>query len=276
MSAEAMLPLPHRVLSREQENGDSATLVLEPVEQPLPRFQPGQFTMLCAPGVGEIAVSISGGPSGDDGRLIHTIRDVGAVSGALHSARIGSVIGARGPYGTGWEVATAAGADLVIVAGGLGLAPLRPVVLEVLRTRGDFARVVVVIGARRPAEFLYASEMAGWAARDDLEVEVTVDWPSADWEGPVGFVTEPLGRVALDPRRTVAFLCGPEPMMRFGAEVLIAKGLPPSRIQVSLERNMKCGVALCGHCQLGPLLLCRDGPVVTYDVAEPLLMIREL
>lgn len=271
-----MLPLPYRVQSREQENADSATLVLAPVDQPLPRFGAGQFAMLCAPGVGEIAISISGDPTSYDGRLVHTIRDVGAVSRALHDAAIGQVIGARGPYGVGWEVATAAGADLVVVAGGVGLAPLRPVVLETLRSRGDFGRVTLIVGARRAAEFLFAAELVDWAALPGVEVHLTVDWPTAGWTGSVGFVTEPLARVAFDPGRTVAFLCGPEPMMRFGAEMLISKGLPATRIRLSLERNMQCGVGLCGHCQLGPLLLCRDGPVVTYDLAAPLLKIREL
>lgn len=276
MIADPTLPRPHRLVSRRQETQDSATLVLEAVDSPLPRFSAGQFTMLCVPGVGEVAISISGDPTSGDGRLVQTIRDVGAVSRALSDAPVGRVIGARGPYGTGWDVTSAASGSVVIVAGGIGLAPLRPVVLEALRTRSVFTRVVLIAGARRPAEFLFVSELADWTARGDIEVELTVDSPVAGWSGSVGFVTEPLGRLTLDPKRTVAFLCGPEPMMRFGAETLISKGVPPGRIRLSLERNMKCGIGLCGHCQLGPLLLCRDGPVVTYDVAAPLIKIREL
>ncbi len=273
---DPMLPVPYRVAGRRIETLDSATLYLEPVGDSLPPFSAGQFTMLYAPGVGEVAISISGDPGARDGCLHQTIRDVGAVSRALHRAEPGAVVGARGPYGRGWDVASAAGHDLVIVAGGVGLAPLRPVVLDALADRDAFGRVILIIGARRPDEFLFREQIAAWTKRGDLEVLLTVDAPAAGWSGPVGFVTEPLARVDIDPERTVAFLCGPEPMMRFSAEVLLRKSLPPEQIRVSLERNMKCGVALCGHCQLGPLLVCRDGPVVTYDQAAPLLTVREL
>jgi NAD(P)H-flavin reductase len=232
--------------------------------------------MVCAPGVGEIAISVSGDPSAPGDRLSQTVRNVGAVSRALRDAPIGSVVGVRGPYGVGWDVASAAGQDVVVVAGGLGLAPLRPVVLSVLAQRGTFGRVTLVAGARGPEEFLFRDELAAWQADDDLDVELTVDVPNHGWAGPVGFVTESLARVRMDGARTVVFLCGPEPMMRFSADVLRRKGVPPERIRLSLERNMKCGIALCGHCQLGPLIVCRDGPVVTYAVAEPLLTVREL
>jgi NAD(P)H-flavin reductase len=273
---DPMLPVPYRVAGRRVETLDSATLYLEPVAESLPPFAAGQFTMLYAPGVGEVAISISGDPAERDGCLHQTIRDVGAVSRALHHAEPGSLVGARGPYGRGWDVASAAGKDRVIVAGGVGLAPLRPVVLDALADRRSFGRVVLIIGARRPDEFLFREQIAAWTGRGDLEVLLTVDVPAAGWNGPVGFVTEPLGRIGVHPDRTVAFLCGPEPMMRFSADVLLRKSVPAEQIRVSLERNMKCGVALCGHCQLGPLLVCRDGPVVTYDQAAPLLTVREL
>ena len=276
MPAEPMLPVAHRVVDRRVETGDSATLLMEPVEEALAPFEAGQFTMLYARGVGEIAISISGDPSVNGGTLTHTIRDVGAVSRALHDAEPGTVIGARGPFGTGWDLDSAAGHDVVIVAGGVGLAPLRPVVLGALANRGAFGRVTLIAGARGPAEFLFRDQLSDWVARPDLDVELTVDVPASDWTGPVGFVTEPLARLSLDPDRTTAFVCGPEPMMRFSAEVLLGKRVPATSIRVSLERNMKCGVGLCGHCQLGPLLLCRDGPVVDYAQAEPLLIVREL
>ncbi len=271
-----MLPRPYRVAGRTAETHDSATLVLEPVGEPIAPFAPGQFTMLCVPGVGEVAISISGDPTAGDGRLVQTIRSVGSVSRALHDARPGTLIGVRGPYGIGWGVDAARGGDVVVVAGGVGLAPLRPVLLGVLAERTAYGRVVLVAGARTPGEFLFRDELAEWTARPDVHVEQTVDVPVAGWAGPVGFVTEALARIALDPSRTTAFVCGPEPMMRFSADRLQRKGLSPLRIRVSLERNMKCGVGLCGHCQLGPLIVCRDGPVVTYDVAESLLAVREL
>ncbi|WP_405067637.1 FAD/NAD(P)-binding protein [Kribbella sp. NBC_01510] len=269
-----MLPVRYRVTSRTVETRDSATLRLEPVDRPLAPFRPGQFAMLYAYGVGEVPISISG--IGDDGTLVHTVRSVGAVSKALHDARPGSVIGVRGPFGTAWAPEAAAGNDLVVVAGGIGLAPLRPLLLEALAERPAYRKIVLVAGARTPDEFLFRAELDRWAARDDLDVELTVDRPAPGWDGAVGFVTEPMSRLRIDPDRTVAFLCGPEPMMRFGARVLIAGRLPAGRIRVSLERSMKCGVALCGHCQLGPLLICRDGPVVDYATVEPLLAVPQL
>jgi NAD(P)H-flavin reductase len=269
-----MLPTPYVVIDRHVETVDSATLVLDPVDGALPPFEPGQFTMLCVAGVGEVAISISGDPG--DGTLCQTIRDVGAVSRALHDAEPGATIGVRGPFGVGWDVSSAHDYDVVVVAGGVGLAPLRPVVLTLLADRMKFGRAVLVAGARKPEEFLFREQLLGWTQRPDFEVELTVDVPAPGWAGPVGFVTEPLGRLDVDPERTIAFVCGPEPMMRFSANVLLRKGVPAEHIRVSLERNMKCGVALCGHCQLGPLLVCRDGPVVTYDVAAPLLAVRGL
>jgi NAD(P)H-flavin reductase len=269
-SSEPMLPVPYRVAERVVETRDSVTLALTPAGRPLPPFLAGQFMMLAAPGIGEIAISVSGDPAAADGTLVHTIRAVGAVSMVLHDAGPGTVLGVRGPFGTSWDIGSAAGRDLLIVAGGVGLAPLRPVVLGALAARGRFGRVVVIAGARTPAEFLFRGELDAWAVRNnDLEAELTIDQPAVGWDGTVGFVTEPLARLSLDPH-TTAFLCGPEPMMRFCARVLLGKGMRPRDIRVSLERNMQCGIGLCGHCQLGPILACRDGPVIDWELAEPL------
>ncbi|HET6211169.1 MAG TPA: FAD/NAD(P)-binding protein [Jatrophihabitans sp.] len=282
MTGDPMLPVPYRVADRRTENHDSVTLRLEPVGVPLAGCLPGQFTMLYARGIGEIAISVSGGPNGidgtdsTDGTLSQTVRDVGAVSAALTRAAVGDVLGVRGPFGTDWGLQTAEGRDLVIVAGGLGLAPLRPVLLGALANRTAYRRIVLVAGARGPAEFLFTDQLKAWAALPGLELQLTVDQPAPGWSGPVGFVTEPLARLELDPARTTAFVCGPEPMMRFSANVLLGKGVAASDIRLSLERDMKCGVGLCGHCQLGPLLVCRDGPVVDYAIARPLLAVREL
>jgi NAD(P)H-flavin reductase len=186
------------------------------------------------------------------------------------------VIGVRGPFGHGWHLDRATGRDLVIVAGGVGLAPLRPVVLGALARRGDFGRIVLVAGARSPQEFLFAGQLAQWADDPRIEVRLTVDQPATGWDGQVGFVTEPLRTLDIDAERTIAFVCGPEPMMRFSANMLLVKQVPAANIRISLERNMQCGIGLCGHCQLGPLLVCRDGPVVDYERARPLLTSREL
>ena len=273
-STAAMAPVPYRVLSRVVENADSVTLHLGPVDAALPNALPGEFMMIYAFGVGEVAISTSGINS--DGTLTHTIRSVGAVSAALCAAEPGATLGVRGPFGTSWGLADAAGRDLLVVAGGVGLAPLRPVVLGALAEREQYGRVILIAGARQTGDFLYAAELAAWQADSRLETHLTVDVPIHGWQGETGFVTEPLRRLSLQPGRTTAFLCGPEPMMRFGADALIARGLAERDIRVSLERNMECGIGWCGHCQLGPLLLCRDGPVVGYDVARPLLEVEEL
>jgi NAD(P)H-flavin reductase len=272
----AMAPVPYRVRSRVVENADSVTLCLEPVSAGVHAPGAGEFNMLYAFGVGEVAISVSGDPSCTDGTLTHTIRSVGAVSAALCAAEPGSTLGVRGPFGTTWGLREAVGRDLVIVAGGVGLAPLRPVVLGALADRDRYGRVVLIAGSRSQREFLYRAQLADWQQDPRLEVHLTVDVPIQGWAGETGFVTEPLRRLNLDPQRTTAFLCGPEAMMRFGAQALMAKNIAAQDIRVSLERNMQCGAGWCGHCQLGPLLLCRDGPVVGYDVARPLLEVEEL
>lgn len=275
-SAPTMSPVPYRVRSRVVENADSVTLRLEPQARVLDAPLPGEFMMLYVFGVGEVAISVSGVPAQGEVILTHTIRAVGAVSSALCAAEPGSTVGVRGPFGTGWGLSEAAGRDLVIVAGGVGLAPLRPVVLGALAGRERYGRVILIAGARAERDFLFDGELSQWQSDPRLEVHRTVDVPIQGWPGETGLVTEPLRRLVLEPGRTTAFLCGPEPMMRSAAEALRGKGVAGRDIRVSLERNMQCGVGWCGHCQLGPLLLCRDGPVVGYDVAAPLLRVAEL
>lgn len=271
MNSDPWLPRPYRVASRTAETSDSATLTLIPAGERLPEFRPGQFAMLYAHGVGEIPISVSAIPG--DGRLVHTIRAVGAVSRALHDAGPGTVMGVRGPFGTAWRLD--GDEDLLLVAGGIGLAPLRPVLRHAV-TRCSSRRVILIAGARTPADLLYQEELRALSDVDGIEVVLTVDRGGDGWAGRVGFVTEPLATHPLDPARTTALLCGPEPMMRFCARALLARGVPAEQIEVSLERNMQCGTGLCGHCQLGPLLVCRDGPVVGYPVAEPLFLVKEL
>jgi NAD(P)H-flavin reductase len=271
-----MTPIPYRVRARVVENFESATICLEPVGRRLAPPAPGQFMMLYAFGVGEIAMSVSGVPSSVDDVLGHTIRSVGAVSKALHDAGVDTVVGVRGPFGTDWGLESCIGRDLVIVAGGCGLAPLRPVIVQVLAQRSRFGRVVLVAGARTPEHFLFRDEADEWSQNPLLDAALTVDAAGPEWPWQVGLVTAPLRRLTLEPGRTTAMICGPEPMMRFSALALIEQGMAANDIRVSLERNMQCGIGWCGHCQLGPLLLCRDGPVVGYDVAAPLLRIKEL
>lgn len=272
----AMAPVSYRVRSKVVENADSVTFCLEPVATGIVAPTPGEFNMLYAFGVGEVAISVSGDPSLTDGTITHTIRSVGAVSAALCALEPGSTVGVRGPFGTSWGLEEATGRDLVVVAGGVGLAPLRPVVLGALAQRQRYGRVVLIAGARGRQDFLYTDELAAWQDDPRLEVHLTVDVPIQGWPGEIGFVTAPLLGLNLQPERTTAFLCGPEVMMGSSAKVLVSKGVAEQDVRVSLERNMQCGIGWCGHCQLGPLLLCRDGPVVGYDVARPLLEVKEL
>jgi NAD(P)H-flavin reductase len=269
-----MVPEPYRVARRVQETEDTWTLHLEPLGAPiLPA--PGQFDMLYAFGVGEVPISTSGMPD-PGGALTHTIRAVGPVTQALCASEQGEVVGVRGPYGTTWPLERAAGGDLVIVAGGIGLAPLRPAVYHALAHRGNFDAVSLLVGARTPGDLLYVHELEQWRGRFDVEVGVTVDSAAADWHGRVGVVTKLIPGAAFDPERTTALVVGPELMIRFTVAALLERGVAKERIHVSMERNMRCGVGHCGHCQLGPVLVCRDGPVFPYPEIEQLMEVREL
>ncbi|QHC27006.1 oxidoreductase [Streptomyces sp. GS7] len=266
------MPVVYRVAGRTDETSDTAEIVLDPVAAPLPPFVPGQFAMVYAFGIGDIPLSASGV---DGHRLTHTVRAVGAVSRALQGLPPGATVGVRGPFGIGWELFAAQGRDVLVVAGGLGLAPLRPLVRAVLAARRQYGRLTVLIGARTPGDLLCTRDLDDWRAAG-ARVEVTVDRPDDSWQGDVGVVTGLLDRSEFDPANTAAFVCGPEVMMRATARDLVHRGLAPHRVRISLERTMHCGTGHCGHCQLGPLLLCRDGPVVPWDIAEPLLSVREL
>ncbi len=270
-----MWPARYLVAGRREETYDTVTLLLRPAGRPIQVPRPGQFTMLYAFGAGEVPVSVSGIGEAPGHVLVQTIRAVGAVTRALCAARPGDMIGVRGPFGTDWRVSGADGRDVLIVAGGIGLAPLRPVLLAALAERARYARVVLLVGARSPADLAFTREFDTWRRRG-ADVRVTVDHGDADWDGRVGLVTGLIKDAIADPAGTAAFVCGPEIMTRLSAQALVDAGIPAREILVSLERNMRCGVALCGHCQLGPLLLCRDGPVVSYAEAAPLLAIREL
>jgi NAD(P)H-flavin reductase len=274
--AEAtIVPRSFRVTSRRRDTVDTFTLALEPVDGASLPFSAGQFTMLSAFGVGEVPISISGDPT-RPGPLLHTVRDVGGVTHALVRASRGDVLGVRGPFGRGWDVADAQGGDVVIVAGGIGLAPLRPALLEVLADRDRYRRVVLLYGTRSPDDVLFERDLETWRGRFDLEVDVTVDYGPPDWRGRVGLVTGLIARAGFDPGSTLALTCGPELMMRRVAEGLVDRGVPADRIRLSMERNMVCGIGLCGHCQVREIFTCLDGPVLTYDVVATLLDLREV
>jgi NAD(P)H-flavin reductase len=271
---DPMLPRRFHVVDTHLETRDTVTLSLVPEDGVDLAFAAGQFTMMHAFGVGEVPISISGDPAG--GVLKHTIRDVGAVTHALVRAPRGAVVGVRGPYGTGWEVERGAGGDVVVVAGGIGLAPLRPALLQLAAHRSEYKRVVLLYGARSPEDILFGDDLDLWVREHDIDVAVTVDYGPPSWTGRVGLVTTLVARAGFDPHTCQALVCGPEVMMRYAATALVDRGVPPGRIRLSMERNMKCGVGLCGHCQMRELILCVDGPVFDYDQLAPLMDIREL
>jgi anaerobic sulfite reductase subunit B len=266
-----MAPRPFAVTRRRKETEDTWTLELEPGGGEPLSVAPGQFTMLYAFGIGEVPISVSGDV---EGPLVHTVRAVGAVSQAICGAKRGAVLGVRGPFGNAWPVEAALGGDAIVIAGGIGLAPLRPVVYELLRHRGELGEAVLLYGSRRPAELLYTRELERWRKR--LQVDVTVDAADSSWTGKVGFVAKLVASARFDPAAASAFICGPEIMMRTSVDALLERGVAPDRIYVSMERNMQCGVGHCGHCQLGPTMICRDGPVYRWDEVEALMKVREL
>ncbi|HXQ14229.1 MAG TPA: FAD/NAD(P)-binding protein [Caulobacteraceae bacterium] len=267
-----MVPRVGRVRRRRRESPSVWTLE---IEADGPAAAPGQFNMLTAFGIGEAAISLSGDPA-VPGRLIHTIRAVGPVSRALTRLGAGEALGLRGPYGAGWPLAEAAGRDVVIVAGGLGLAPLRPALYRLLAERERYGRVLLLYGARSPADILFRRELESWRKRLDVGIEVTVDHAGSDWRGHVGVATALIGRAGFDPARTIAMICGPEIMMRFSIAALRDAGVTSQTIFLSMERNMKCAIGLCGHCQLGPVFVCREGPVFRHDRVAGLMTPKEL
>jgi NAD(P)H-flavin reductase len=272
-AAGAMVPQPFRVIEREQETSDTWTLTLAPVAGDGIFPAPGQFTMIYAFGVGEIPISVS---AADGERLVHTVRAVGAVSAAICAAQPGAVLGIRGPFGTSWPVRESAGRDVVVVAGGVGLAPLRMAVRALEHSRSDYGEVTLLYGGRTPEDLLFRDELDALRERAKLSVEVTVDAARPDWHGRVGVVPKLIEGASFDPASVIALVCGPEVMMHFSVIALRQRGVGPERIHLSMERNMRCAVGHCGHCQLGPMLICRDGAVFSYDRLEPLMGVREL
>jgi NAD(P)H-flavin reductase len=261
----AMAPRPFRVVARRQDTHDTATLDLIPLYGEQATFKSGQFMMLYAFGVGEIAVSISGGALPGE-PLRHTIRDVGAVSHALVSSQVGDVIGVRGPFGTSWDAMDAVGKDLMFVAGGIGLAPLRPSILEAVRRRGEFRRVILLYGSRPGEGFLFTDEIEDWERHHGFVVH----------QGVRAGLAKQLEDPAFDPHRILTLACGPDIMMETAARSLVEHGVPAENVRLSMERSMHCGIGLCGHCQLREAFLCVDGPVFGYDSLIPLLATEEL
>lgn len=263
--SDPMVPEAFRIERLKRETEDTFTLELIPVlESSKISFLPGQFNMLYVFGVGEVPISISSDP-GKMSRLEHTTRRVGTVTKAMGLLKPGDNIGVRGPYGSHWPVAEEDGRDFVVIAGGIGLAPLRPVLYHLMAQREKYRNIVLLYGARSPEEILYKRELERWRGKFDLEVQVTVDRGASGWRGNVGVVTPLVARAPFNPSNTVALVCGPEIMMRFATMELQKRGVPPERTYLSMERNMKCALGYCGHCQFGSMFVCKDGPVFRLD-----------
>ncbi len=275
MHIDPMIPRLFLVKRKVRESHDTVTLDLQP-ENPeeKPEFSPGQFNMLYTFGIGEVPISISGPAKGSD-RYLQTIRGVGKVTQALNRLQRGQSVGLRGPFGNAWPIEEAKGRDVIIMAGGIGLAPLRPAIYSLLAQRHQYGDICLLYGARTQEDLLFLKEFESWRGRYGVQVRVTIDTGDQNWKGNVGVVTTLIPRVSFEPSNSIAMICGPEIMMRFSAMELIHAGLSEDKIYITMERNMKCAVGFCGHCQFGPAFICKDGPVFRYDRIKPFISLRE-
>ena len=257
-----LLPEPAEILEKRSFGSDLYAYrlrLIDPAARPRFDFQPGQFNMVYVPGVVVVAISISSDP--DDEDLEHTIRIVGRVTRVIEGLGPGSVLGLRGPYGNGWPLQQARFKDVLVVTGGLGCAPVSGAIDYMFRRRASFGRITILHGVKKPADLVHRSRFEAWRRDSDARVLLTSDQPDRAWRDRTGVVTELFEEVEFDPARTVVLMCGPEVMMRYAIKILRARGLADDRIHLSLERNMKCAVGWCGHCQLGPEFVCKDGPI---------------
>lgn len=271
-----MLPRPFQVVSTRQETHDVTTIMLEPGDgRSCFMFEPAQIVMVGLPGVGEVPISISSHPDGS--RCIAlTIRAAGAVTSGILDVPVGGTLSIRGPYGVPWPMDLALGNETLFVAGGLGLAPLRSALLAVADDVEPTTPSVLLYGAKTPGDLLFRADLEIWSEQEALEVITTTDRGDETWDGRVGLVTEFLDEALERLDEPVTLLCGPDVMIRIVCGELIDRGRPADSIWVTMERNMKCGIGLCGHCQFGPHFLCKDGPVFRYDRVMALFGIAEV
>jgi NAD(P)H-flavin reductase len=258
-------PFMARITFIKKETYDTSTYGLQLKENPGFSFLPGQFNMVGIPEVGEAPISFSSEP-GEKNKFQHTIRAVGRVTQAMAQRKKGDRLQIRGPYGRGWPLKEARGKNILVVAGGIGLAPLRGFLLYIWKNHNDFGKVVILYGARTPDDLLFKEELPLWRKKPNTQLLLTVDEipPGTRWKENQGVVTTLFDRVGVSPDNTLALICGPEIMMRFVVVGFLQRGYAGSRLYLSLERRMKCGIGQCGHCQIGPKYVCRDGPVFSY------------
>lgn len=272
MNAKAdLLPKIYPLKSITQDTSDVFSLVLEDKKE-IP-FLPGQFNMLYLFGFGQVAISLSGHPEKKN-EWTHTIRAVGKLTEGLQRLRPGDEIGITGPFGNSWPLPKK-GTDVVVIAGGLGLAPLRPLLYLLADHRADYKSVTLLYGAKKPDELLFQDELETWKKKG-FAIEITVDIADANWKGKVGVVTKLIPGHMQNPQNKIVYICGPEIMMKFSLIEVTKTKVPDDQIYLSIERNMQCGVGFCGHCQYGPYFVCKDGPVFSYDQLKPWFNIEEL
>ncbi|MGH0030189.1 MAG: FAD/NAD(P)-binding protein [Myxococcota bacterium] len=276
-SAQALVPEPAEIVEKRSFGSELHAYRLrlrDPAACARFDFLPGQFNMVYVPGVGEVAISISSDP--DDEDLEHTIRIVGRTTRVIDRLDVGDVLGLRGPYGSFWPLLEARWKDVVVVTGGLGCAPVTGAIDYMFRRRGSYGRISILHGVKKPADLVHRERFDAWRREPDTHVGLTADQPDRAWRDRVGVVTELFEEVEIDPVRTIAFMCGPQIMSKLAVRILERRGVPAERIFLSLERSMKCAVGLCGHCQLGPAFVCKDGPIFSHARIGRFLEVRGL
>ena len=276
-SAGYLAPEPAEIVEKRSFGPDIHAYrlrLLDPGARPRFDFVPGQFNMVYAPGVGEVAISVSSDP--EDELLEHTIRIVGGTTRVIERLGVGDVLGIRGPYGSGWPLQEARWKDVVVVTGGLGCAPVTGAIDYMFRRRASYGRITILHGVKKPADLVHRERFESWRREPNTFVHLTSDEPDRRWRDRTGVVTELFEEAEIDPGRSVVFMCGPEIMMRYAVDILRRRGVSESRIYVSIERNMKCAVGLCGHCQFGPEFVCKDGPIFPFRRIAPFFGVRGL
>lgn len=273
---DKLLPFEATIKWIKKETRDTATYALKINCKDIQRdykFRPGQFNMIYIPGVGESPISISSCPSDVD--LLHTIRIAGDVTTAISKLKPGDIIGIRGPFGKGWPMEEIQDNDLMIIAGGLGIAPLRSVIRSIVKGQHK-GKKYILYGAKTPKDIIFRDEFPRY--RDVFDIFLAVDKadPEEYWRADIGIVTGLLNKVSFNPLNTIAFVCGPEVMMQSVVKELIIRGVPGEKIYISMERNMNCGTGICGHCMFGPKFVCKDGPVFRFTDIEEFLGIKEI
>lgn len=264
----------------KKETRDTSTYALKISDSEIQKafsYKPGQFSMLSVGGIGEAPISISSAPSDHD--MTYTIRVAGDVTTAISRLSAGDAIGIRGPFGKGWPLDEIYDSELLLIAGGLGIAPLRPVIREVLKKhKKNFTkrRPVIIYGSKTPKDIVFRNEFPAYRELFDVSMIVNFADPEEYWKGQIGIVTDSLKKISFNPLNAIAFICGPEVMMQAAAKELVIAGVPGEKIFVSLERNMNCGIGICGHCMFGPKFVCKDGPVFRLTEIEDLFGVKEI